>query len=221
MMDLWFSNLEISDFYKSTQLEWLDRQELKRYSLIKNKTQAEFFAAAHIALRKVMGYYLDIPPPDVQFYKDKMGKPFVCNGPAFSLSHSGKGVFIAVASTGMIGADLEEIKPVNFQYILRDICSPAELKHISKDQNNHVDWLRFWVRKEAAVKALGVGIQSLCDVAIPLKKRTANYHRIIIKHNGKIRLWYLYDLNIDYGFIASVVTNHAQMAQSMRIRNIL
>ncbi|MCT6880603.1 MAG: hypothetical protein M3Z67_09010, partial [Commensalibacter sp.] len=71
------------------------------------------------------------------------------------------------------------------------------------------------------VKALGVGIQSLCDVAIPLKKKTANYRRIIIRHNGKIRLWYLYDLNIDYGFIASVVTNHAQMAKSMRIRNIL
>ncbi|CAI3958669.1 Phosphopantetheinyl transferase (Sfp) (PDB:1QR0) [Commensalibacter communis] len=220
MVDLWFARLNASEPFSPEQFEWLDGYEIERYLLIKDETKAKRFAAAHIALRQILGNYLNVRPFDIEFYSNQYGKPFINGGPAFSLSHSSDGILIAISARGTIGVDLERIKTVDFQSILCDICSVSELKRISQYPYNYINWLRFWVRKEAAVKALGTGLQSLGDVAIPFHSKKSDYFRVILRQDGDIKFWYLYDLDIPYGFMASIVTNQARIVKPIKIVDI-
>ncbi|CAI3955697.1 Phosphopantetheinyl transferase (Sfp) (PDB:1QR0) [Commensalibacter communis] len=220
MVDSWFVRLNASEPFSPEQLEWLDGYEIERYLLIKDETKAKRFAAAHIALRQILGNYLNVRPFDIEFYSNQYGKPFINGGPAFSLSRSSDGILIAISARGTIGADLERIKTVDFQSILCDICSDSELKRFSQYSYNQIDWLRFWVRKEAAVKAIGTGLQSLSDVAIPFYSKKSDYFRVTLRQNGNLKFWYLYDLDIPYGFMGSIVTNQARIVKPIKIVDI-
>ena len=82
------------------------------------------------------------------------GKPFLSEGPAFSLSHSGDFCVLAVGE-GRVGVDIERMDKANLQalYVIANEAEQAWI--LEKDQ-----LLRFytlWTRKEALAKAVGTG----------------------------------------------------------------
>lgn len=125
---------------------------------------------ARSLLRAVLARRTDTPAPRLEFRKGPHGKPYLPNGPAFNVSHSGPFCMLALRSTGRIGVDLEAIRPSpDLLHVAERYFSPTEWEEIqSKDPNAVRTFFRTWVRKEAFLKAMGVGL------SLPLRAFTVS-----------------------------------------------
>lgn len=94
--------------------------------------------------------------------KSQSGKPFLYgdDSPSISIAHSCDWVVCAIASSATVGVDIEVIKSRNWDAYCRDIFHPLEAPWVLDglgDERN-IRGLTCWCRKEAIVKALGVGM---------------------------------------------------------------
>lgn len=128
---------------------------------------------AHAALRDILGKYLDDGQP-LRSWTSPLGKPRLCGVDMlnFNLSHSGKWALIVVAREVDVGIDVERIREdVELEVIARRTFSAAETASLCK--LNGQDYIEgfycCWTRKEAFVKALGLGLSadlSAFDVSV-------------------------------------------------------
>ena len=119
------------------------------------------FVVGRGRVREILARYVGGPPGDLRFAYAEHGKPRLvmdCPAPFFNLSHSGTMAVLAVSRSVDVGVDIERIRPVE-RGLARRFFSAAEvtaLEALPADQ-----WLdgffRCWTRKEAVLKALGVG----------------------------------------------------------------
>lgn len=119
--------------------------------------------ASQHALRLILGHELDRSPEALDFGVDEFGKPYLVNESRlrFNVSHSGHHALIGVTSSWEIGVDIEVIDAVI------DVAALVGM-HFTEDER--LEWARTtapmrdeaflacWTRKEACVKALGVGL---------------------------------------------------------------
>lgn len=96
-----------------------------------------------------------LPP----FSYNEHGKPFIPNGPYFSISHCPKGLAVAIHSAP-IGIDIEAPRRLDMDLMHR-IMSPHEQQLILSDSLPEMKFAELWTRKEAYLKYLGTGIQGL------------------------------------------------------------
>ena len=97
--------------------------------------------------------------PDQPWDYNEFGKPFLPDGPFFSLSHCKKGIAVAM-DTQPIGIDIESYRDVTPELI------EHTMNQVEQDQINASDdpikaFIELWTRKEAYVKYLGTGIAGL------------------------------------------------------------
>jgi len=104
--------------------------------------------AEHRAGRQLLRDVLGCDASQVLIRED--GKPYLPNGPFFSISHADGMVLLAVSGLGEIGCDVERAdRPLrNPEAIRRKIVQPGE---------EDVPLLTLWVKKEAVFKAGGLG----------------------------------------------------------------
>lgn len=81
------------------------------------------------------------------------GKPYLPNGPYFSISHCKEGIAVAIDEKP-IGIDIEGIRRADEELIGRVMNEEERV-----EMNDRM-FTRLWTQKEAIVKAEGVGIQS-------------------------------------------------------------
>ena len=139
----------------------LSDREKRRAERFVHRRHRHRYTVAQACLRRVMGHFLDIGPARVRFHFGKFGKPFVPGGPVFNQSHSGERILIAVARNGRLGVDIEEIRPVPLMLrIARRRLAPAEGARLLAvgEAERLARFFRLWTRKEAFLKALGVGL---------------------------------------------------------------
>ena len=87
---------------------------------------------------------------------NEYGKPFVAEGPDFSLSHCKHGIAVAV-NEKPIGIDIESIRAVDKALIERTM-NAREQAQIAAAEQPEVAFIRLWTQKEAYLKYLGTGI---------------------------------------------------------------
>lgn len=107
--------------------------------------------------------------PDWQY--NEHGKPFIADGPCFSISHCKQAIAVAVDDRP-IGIDIETIRHAEEDLIVRTM-NAAEQKQIDEASCPDRTFTRLWTRKEAAVKATGVGIESFEQLQTILSKYRA------------------------------------------------
>ena len=97
---------------------------------------------------------------DVEWQYNEHGKPYVVNGPYFSISHCKEGIAVAIDEQP-IGIDIEGIRRVNEDLIERTM-NEEEIRLIANSQEPTANraFTRLWTQKEAIVKCLGTGIES-------------------------------------------------------------
>ena len=113
-------------------------------------------------LRSLLARLTSCPPDSLRFAKTVDGKPYLAgpNSIAFNLSHSRRYSLIALSFSGEIGCDVEdrftgddvdELSPL--------VLHPAELRVMAQlgTRDRQHAFRRYWVRKEAALKAMGTG----------------------------------------------------------------
>jgi 4'-phosphopantetheinyl transferase len=114
-------------------------------------------------LRELVSNYTDGLPGDVKFFYNKSGKPYISgkNNLKFNLSHSGDFAIYAFASGTEIGIDMEYIRNLeNPDSLAKTTLSDIEYKIFKSTPGNGRLGLffRYWIHKEAFLKADGQGI---------------------------------------------------------------
>jgi 4'-phosphopantetheinyl transferase len=84
------------------------------------------------------------------------GKPFLPEGPHFSLSHSGNFACLAVSASSPVGIDIEKQRPEDFAALGKTAFHPAELASLQRESGEE-RFFDLWTRKESYVKMTGAG----------------------------------------------------------------
>lgn len=146
------------------QIEILDAEELGRMHRFQFAPDRGRYAVAHVNLRRILGTYLDRPPEGICFRTNPFGKPELAgrdqSSPLrFSLSHSQSVAVLAVALEEPVGVDVEDVRPIE-PAVADTHFSATEVNALNSLRGDA--WLsgfyRCWTRKEAILKAEGVGL---------------------------------------------------------------
>ncbi len=141
----------------------LDRAERERAGRFHHARDRDRFCFRRAMLRAILGRCLDRSPAELQLIPDAFGRPCLPDARdlTFSLSHSAGRVLIAVAGGIPIGIDLELIEPDRAEAsVARLFMTPREFErwHALPLPDRLPQFFRLWTRKEAYVKARGVGL---------------------------------------------------------------
>jgi 4'-phosphopantetheinyl transferase len=119
---------------------------------------------ARSALRRILSAQVGRPPAELALVRSGTGKPELAGGDGvrFSLSHSGRLVLVAVTSSVDVGVDLEERRgSLDCDQLAHAVCAPDELARWRAQPPGaarRAALLALWTRKEAILKAAGVGL---------------------------------------------------------------
>jgi len=186
--------------------DWLSPTEEERASRFVVARDTIRYRAAHLALRRLL-YARHRVPGRVEFQVGPFGKPRLSALGAceFNLSHSGGHALVAICPSFEIGADIEELRPVQDlrqlaeAHFTRDEC--VELSRTPPEAQSAA-FLRCWTRKEACLKAIGVGLnQALTSVEVGLE---SDYRVLKVSQDGCESEVAVQSLSIGRGLIAAL-----------------
>jgi len=143
-----------------------------------NARDGELWRRSRGLLRALLGRYLQRDPSALRFIGGEHGKPALAPDtdelqasesqsdapPArlcFNMSHSAQWALYAFSATGAVGVDVEVARrPVDEVAIAARMLGPAVAQRLRAldPASRQREFLRAWVRHEAALKCLGVGI---------------------------------------------------------------
>ena len=143
-------------------LALLDPVETTRMRRKRNQGDREVLTLAYALHRLLLGGVLGIDASAVPLWRDANGCPRVGDNLVHtSLSHAGRWIALAVSTTGPVGVDIESRERIGaLPEIAGSICHPreaADLVGITGGSYGEA-LLALWVRKEALLKAAGVGL---------------------------------------------------------------
>lgn len=153
-------------------LALLDARERMRVKRQRRDAHRDSLALAYALHRLFLSHALELPLEDVPLARDARGRP-VLDGMAAdtSLAHADAHVAMAVSLHGAVGVDIEPAdRAVVMPEIAERICHGDELARLSglHDAQRAAGLLDLWVRKEAYLKAAGVGLEREMDTfALP------------------------------------------------------
>lgn len=123
------------------------------------------FVAAHSALRGALSAHTGIPGAFLDFSHGAFGKPRLVDpvGVRFNLSHSQSVGLIAISMDSEVGVDVELLRHLPDAEALAEMhftdTELRALKAVAPDERDRA-FLRCWTRKEACLKATGMGLSA-------------------------------------------------------------
>jgi 4'-phosphopantetheinyl transferase len=149
----------------------LSMQENARAEKFKFHKDREKYIVGHGLLRVILSLYANVAPEELKFAENRYGKPELVYPPGlnltFNVSHSYEMALIGIACRRQIGVDIEYVKKdFEWKEIIERFFSPREIRMINalpKDIQRRA-FFTCWTRKEAYVKATGMGL------SLPLKE---------------------------------------------------
>jgi len=182
---LWFAKLDTLRERIPHYLELLGTEELERAARFRFDVDRERFIIAHGLLRTLLGERLGARPGELRIARGPYGKPYIEGTDLrFNLSDTKDALLIAITQGGEIGADIETMaRTVDHMAVGAHYFTPEEMRSIRQAANHGTNsdqstctvdplgrhtgaaqdpakrrFLEFWTRKEAVLKASGVGI---------------------------------------------------------------
>lgn len=156
--EVWWGEMAAYSAWHDTLLDPAERGRRDRYAFEADRAR---FAVGAALIRLVAGRMLGVRPEQVGVDRTcascgrPHGKPSLGAGaPQVSVSHSGDWVALAVCRDAPVGVDLEHAaRRTDYQALVTHVLGPAEAPPADE-----AAFLRYWVRKEALVKATGDGL---------------------------------------------------------------
>lgn len=140
----------------------LDISEQARAARFRFADDRATYVLAHGFWRVALAVTLGIDASSVSPKITSHGKPELPDtGFATSLSHSGQWIATAIGRAVTLGVDIELSPPrMRMTDLMATICSPAELIELENRPAaaRELGLLSLWTRKEALLKAFGVGL---------------------------------------------------------------
>jgi 4'-phosphopantetheinyl transferase len=163
-IELWCLDFARAPALAACHLSDLSGEELERLQRQRTSIARRGFALSRIALRHVMATYLGIPAWRVPLAIGSRGKPHLCGvtGLRFNLSHSHACAAIAVSHRSEVGVDIEPWDSFDDSQEMWPLACSADERHWLSASPTPEDasrrFGRLWTRKEAILKAIGIGI---------------------------------------------------------------
>lgn len=141
----------------------LDASEWKRAAAFHFERDRNRYIARRGQIREELALRIGCAPVEVPIVPDSNGKPYLPDMPQlrFSLSHSDGRCLFTTSEGAEIGCDIERLKAEHARPAVAErFFAPEEvaaLKALPSDQWTQ-GFFNCWTRKEAYVKALGLGL---------------------------------------------------------------
>ena len=165
---LWLAPLD-----RPCDVALLTAEEQSRAERFKIEQVRQQFVASRVQLRIVLANYLGLKPVEVPILYEASGKPVLhesCGrGLHFNVSHSDRLAIYAVTRAGQVGVDVELQRDLpNAEMLVERFFSLRDRQIFQSlpEGERRAAFFRAWTRKEAVLKAVGKGVQSLdyCEV---------------------------------------------------------
>ncbi len=197
----------------SAHIEILDPAELQRLYRFHFAPDRERYALTHANLHRILGGYLHQPAKKISFRTNRFGKPELAGETSslnFSLSHSQSIAVLAVAHGLPVGVDVEDVRPIEPE-VAATHFSASELSDLSTLQGDA--WLsgfyRCWTRKEAILKAEGVGLHRALD-SFDVSLLPDAPAQLLRTRVNFLYPWKLHDVSPVSGTIGALATAHGE-----------
>ena len=163
-VDVW--RVSISDFVPDS-VRWMESilspEEIKRADRFHFQADRHRFVVSHASLRDILSRYLYRSPQDIEFTANEHGKPVISplSQLDFNLSHSGDFALIAIANGRKVGGDVEKHRTdMEHEKIAQRFFSNNEKSDLQElpDDQKMAGFFNCWTRKEAYIKAHGLGL---------------------------------------------------------------
>lgn len=178
---------------------------------------------AHIASRRILAAALDVAPSAVTYGVSANGKPFLdaprASGLEFNRSDSGDIALVAVSWCGPVGVDVEQFHPARDRLPLSEAFFAEEeraaLRALPADARTAA-FYRLWARKEAFIKAIGVGIGfGLSRFAVTCDKGAPRLLRVDDDAHVD-RPWQLIDVPVPPGYAGALAAREGTLGIEWR-----
>jgi len=169
------------------------------------------FKNRRAALRLLLGRHLQQAPTSIQYSVGDNGKLYLAKSRlSFNVARSENMAMIALGFDCEIGVDIEKVRAVpDIADIATHLFTESErqaLKNFPLEMRNRA-FLSMWTRKEAVLKADGIGIGNGAPVPVPGFGPISGLETAQI--GGTDQCFYLYDVDAGPDFIASLALSKA------------
>lgn len=222
IIDIWSWSLdrslaEISRFCDTFSLD----ESLRATRFIFEK-DAMRFSTARGLLRMILSHYLSIPAAAVAITTNAHGKPqlapSMCTELQFNLSHSGNRAVMAVCDSFAVGIDIEEVRAIT-EDVAGHFFSRWECAALNAlPEEDYVQgFFRCWTRKEAFVKALGMGLTHPLDsFDVTVASGTPPRLERLEGDPKASESWTLLDIEVPPGFAGALAVS--TMGEAVQLR---
>lgn len=167
---VWLADLDVPARTAEQLAATLGEEESIQAKRFRFPVHRERFIARRGVLRLILGRYLGVAPAALEYRRSAYGKPFLGDRHdsdlRFNCSHSGNLALLAITRGREVGVDLECVKPdFSDDEIPERFFAPREaamLRAMPTRQQPEA-FFELWVRKEAYVKARGMGLSLALD----------------------------------------------------------
>jgi 4'-phosphopantetheinyl transferase len=180
-----------------------ERERAARFRFDRDRNR---FVVCRGNLRELLGERLGVAPADVEFGYGANGKPET-RGVEFNVSHSDSRALIAISRARVVGVDLERMnRAFMHEQIPERFFSPGEVRALrALPEAEQVEaFFHCWTRKEAYVKARGVGLSLALD-SFDVSLAPGEPARFLRGVEG----WEIESVNAGEGYAAAVVASHS------------
>ncbi|HEX9466333.1 MAG TPA: 4'-phosphopantetheinyl transferase superfamily protein [Alphaproteobacteria bacterium] len=211
---IWSVDLDVSDQVRDRLAGILDDEERARAGRFCHRNDGRRWIVARAARRCILASVLAVTGEALRFGRTGLGKPVVVGADDldFSVSHADRLCLIAVARGASVGIDVERVTPrLTLDALAQGFLCPAELALMRGADNRLRTLYRFWTRKEAYVKALGIGLSvppNQIDVSVEARPK------LLGRHADDPTEWSLQDLTPAPSYIGALAAHVRQIAVS-------
>jgi 4'-phosphopantetheinyl transferase len=186
-VDVWHVHVSASDLGDAT--DGLDSEERRRAEQFRFDRDRRLFVCARAAARSVLAERLGTAPSSLRFRTSGRGKPeldgpFRALGLEFNWAHSGDVVVVAVATGHPVGVDVERQDPAaRVETVVDEFATPSERLVLDalRGAERTERLFALWARKEAALKAVGLGLGTPPSAVEAGAQAAARSHRVDVE----------------------------------------
>jgi 4'-phosphopantetheinyl transferase len=217
-IDVWFACPDKLLSGKSRFEVLLSPVEAERAQNFRFDGDRNRYIIQHGIVRLLLAGYVGVEPNAVMIRSDARGKPYLAEiagrkSPQFNLSSSDCHSAFAFSLSGSIGVDIEKIRTI-------EEMEGIALRHFTPNEKELVlrgaiearvrSFYRIWVRKEAVLKAHGVGLlRGLDSVDVGWREGTGPWAVVLDGESGRSD-YTVFDIDEIEGFASAVAaTGHA------------
>ena len=212
-LHLWWLPLPLPSAHLDRLAGCLAPDEEQRASAYSLPAVRHCYVACRSVLRNLLARYLETDPDKIEFAYSDHGKPRLAGrtaetGVEFNVSHTDGLAVVGIGRRRPLGVDIERLRDLSdMDGLIRRYFAPAEQEALGGRTASALrrSFFEIWTRKEAVMKALGVGL-SLAPEKITVTVGSTSRPQLIALRGRSVPPgeWFLHSTDPASDYVASV-----------------